>query len=346
MKRKILILAENMLNPEDAKTAIGALRYLSDEIVAVVDSSNSGKITGDVIGAGNQVPIVKSIEHGMAYNPDTLLIGIATTGGYLPNGWKESYITEAIERKLHIINGLHEFISEDPKLKQLAENNKVILNDLRKPKNNLHVAKGKWKEIDSKVVLTVGSTQSIGKMTALYEIYRHFKESSIKTDFIGTGQTGILISGKGISVDAVVSDFIAGSIEEEIYQSSKENNELIFVEGQGALTHIGYSGVTLGLIHGSMPDAMIICHRSGHEYDEYGYKLPSLKDLIPLHENIISFFKPTKIVGIALDTSLVSKEEADKDIKLYDLELNLPVTDCIRYGPEKLVDAIKTYLSL
>ncbi|MFQ6617881.1 MAG: DUF1611 domain-containing protein, partial [Fidelibacterota bacterium] len=285
IKGKFVILAEGSLGIHSSKTANGMMRYRGDEVVAVIDSTKKGKNISEILNLQLEIPIVNSLQESLFYNPDHLLIGIAPFGGKLPAEWRE-IIKEAIENKLNIVSGLHTFISDDPEFKSLAQINNVKIYDLRKPPDDLVVAEWKWKNIKSNIILTVGNDCDIGKMTTAFEIFLSLKKLFPRTDFIGTGQTGILIGGKGVAVDAVISDFVAGVVEREIHRSA-QHSDYILVEGQGSIFHQGFSGVTLGLIHGTMPDAMILCHEPLRQFNEYGYTLPDLKSSIILHEDLV-----------------------------------------------------------
>ncbi len=342
-KRRMLVLAEGMLNNSYGKTAHGVIRYIPEQVLAVIDSKLAGKTCQEVLGYGGKIPVISSLKEGIKFNPDTIVIGIALVGGVLPGRWKK-FVVEAIKYKLNVINGLHTFLSEDKELIRHANRNKVDLIDLRKSPKVYHVASGKWKKIKSKVILTIGTDCAIGKKSTTIEIYRAFKKMGKKADFVPTGQTGMLISGKGVAVDAVKSDFVAGLMELEIVKSSRRY-DYIFVEGQGALTHQGYSGVTMGLIHGVVPDAMILCHEIGKTKDHTGDKILDLKFIIKLHEMVTSFFKKSKVVGMNLITCKLSEEKALKEIGKLEKRLKIPVDDTVRFGGEKLANTILKYFS-
>ncbi len=343
MNRKILILAEGKFSPLRSKTANGAIVYIRNEIVGVIDSTKAGKTAQDILGYGGAIPVVKDLNEGLKLGPTHLLIGIAPSGGRLPDPWRET-LCDAIRQKLHILSGLHTILSEDTELFSLAKQHGVILTDYRKiPAEAEVVSKGSWRTRKSKTVLTVGSDCNIGKMTTMLEVQKEFLARGLRADFVGTGQTGMLIRGRGIAVDSIISDYIAGCIEREIDRSEAEGFEYIFVEGQGALTHMGYSGVTLGLLHGTMPDAMILCHQPTRLKDDYGLPLPDLKRLVALHETVVNFFRPTKVVGIGLNSVGLSDEESSKAAEAIEREMGLPAVDSLRFGGKKLTDALLQY---
>jgi len=344
MKRRILALAEGRFSPLKSKTANAALIYTPGETVAIIDSTKVGKVAQDVLGYGGSVPVVASVEEGLKFQPTHLLIGIAPTGGRLPDVWRE-WIKTAIRNKMHILSGLHTILSDDEEFAKLADEHHVTITDWRKiPLEYEVVSKGNYRTRKAKTILTVGADCNIGKMTTMLQVYNEFLKRGLKSDFIGTGQTGIMISGKGIAVDAVISDYIAGSIEKCIDASNADGFDYIFVEGQGALTHQGYSGVTFGLMHGTMPDAMIMCVQPTRTLDDYGLPLPDLNKLIKLHENVIEFFRPTKVVGIGINSiGLTDEQSKDEAKKIEDLT-GLPAIDTFRFGGMKLADALLDYL--
>jgi uncharacterized NAD-dependent epimerase/dehydratase family protein len=344
MKRRILALAEGRFSPLKSKTANAALIYTPGETVAIIDSTKNGKTAQDVLGYGGDVPVVASIEEGLKFQPTHLLIGIAPSGGRLPDVWRD-WIKTAICNKMHILSGLHTILSDDDEFAKLAEEHHVTITDWRKiPLEYEVVSKGNYRTRKAKAILTVGVDCNIGKMTTMLQVYNEFLKRGLKSDFIGTGQTGIMISGKGIAVDAVISDYIAGSIEKCIDASNAEGYNYIFVEGQGALTHQGYSGVTFGLMHGTMPDAMIMCVQPTRTHDDYGLPIPDVNTLIKLHEDVITLFRPTKIVGIGINSIGLTDEQSRDEAKKLEDKTGLPAIDAFRFGGEKLTDALLNYL--
>ncbi|MGE5314641.1 MAG: DUF1611 domain-containing protein [Acidobacteriota bacterium] len=341
--RRILALAEGRFSPLRSKTANAALVYLKNEVAAVIDSTKAGMTAQDVLGYGGAVPVVASIREGLAYTPDTLLIGIAPPGGRLPLEWR-AWIIEALEAGLDICSGLHTILSDDEEFRRTAERCGRTITDWRKiPPEYEVVAKGTWKTRRARTVLTVGSDCNIGKMTTILEVQKEFARRGIPSDFIGTGQTGIMISGRGVAVDAVISDYIAGSIERAIDEADQNGHAYLFVEGQGALTHQGYSGVTYGLLHGTMPDAMILCHQPTRLKDDFGATIPDLPRLIRLHEDAVRFFKPTKVVAIGVNSIGLTDEESMREAEKITRETGLPAVDAFRFGAVPLADALLSY---
>ncbi|MBI2618923.1 MAG: DUF1611 domain-containing protein [Ignavibacteriales bacterium] len=343
MERRLLVLAEGRFSPLRSKTANGAIAYLPDQVVAVIDSTKAGMTAAQVLGYGGEIPVVRDLDEGLRFRPTHLLIGIAPTGGRLPDEWRQT-LSRAISRGLHILSGLHTILSDDPEIASAARKHQITITDYRKiPPESEVVSKGSWKTRGAKTILTVGTDCNIGKMTTILELQKEFQKRGLKSDFVATGQTGMLIRGRGIAVDSIVSDYIAGSIEKEIDRSAAEGSEYIFVEGQGALTHMGYSGVTLGLIHGTMPDAMILCHQPTRLKDDYGLSLPDLTRLIQFHEEAVGFFRKSKVVGIGLNSIGLTDEESCAAVEAIERKTGLPTEDAFRFGGKKLADALLRY---
>jgi uncharacterized NAD-dependent epimerase/dehydratase family protein len=332
---RYLILAEGRSSdPHYGKTARGVLHYRREDVVAILDSERAGETQ-------EGLPIVATVNDALCFNPTTALVGVATQGGRFPPAWRE-LLKSCIAKGLDLENGLHEFISDDPELKELARRYGVELRDLRKAPPDLNVPTGENLEIPAQIVLTVGSDCAIGKMTVALELDLEARRRGLESRFVPTGQTGIAIAGWGISVDAVVSDFLAGAAEQLVVEGYRRGGRLLFVEGQGSLTHPAYSGVTLGLVHGAAPHAFVLCHKAGStEVEGYpGHPLPSLEDLVELHERISLTRRPARVAAIAVNTAGLGDNEARAAIGAASGETGLPVDDPVRFGAGGLLDAV------
>src|SRR6266581_195380 len=346
--RRIAILAEGAFTWRTAKTATGVIRYGTDQVVAVIDSTRAGKDVSQALGAplGIGIPIVRDIHEALTYQPNMLMIGIAPVGGALPSEWRWQLLA-AIEAGLDVISGLHFFISDDEELRTAAEKYSVTIWDVRRPPDKNRVAELIPHRPGSHTILMVGSDCAVGKMTVALELDREASNRGLNSAFVATGQTGIMISGNGLPVDRIISDFVAGMVEEMVIDFTNKH-DWVFVEGQGALNHPGYSPVTLGLIHGSMPDAMIFCHQAGATTIE-GYEhclLPPLSRMIQFNEDTVSWVRPTrpcKVVGLALMTMHLSEQEAREALKQAEDETGLPATDVLRFGAGTLMDALSKH---
>ena len=247
-----------------SKTANSVIRYLPERTVGVLDRQQAGKTVQQILGFGGDIPLVPSMKEGLALRPDAVLVGIAPQGGRLPEEWR-SWLAEALDAGCDVWSGLHTFLGDDPLLAAKARAGQRRIFDLRKPPPDLPVASGAAKAVDPYVVLTVGTDCNVGKMTAQLQLTRELNAAGLRTRFVATGQTGIMIEGWGIAVDAVVADFVAGAAERLVLQGS-DGADIVLVEGQGSINHPGYSAVTLGLLHGSCPDGLILCHQATREY--------------------------------------------------------------------------------
>jgi len=341
---KFVIVADGQFGPLTSKTANSCIRYFPERIVGVMDRVHAGKTVQDVLGFGGAIPVVGDFNRGLALGATAVLIGIAPAGGQLPPEWK-SWLRAAIERRLEIWSGLHTFIGDDPELGPLARARGVRILDARKPPANLPIADGRAADVNAFVILTVGSDCNVGKMTAQLELRDELVRRGHRTSFVATGQTGIFIEGWGIAVDAVVADFIAGAAETLVLQGAKDA-DIVLVEGQGSLIHPGYSGVTLGLLHGACPDALILCHQATRDYigDYHGrepwVRIPSYRELIDIYERAAAPVHPTKVIGICLNTYDMNEAAARAAIDQASAATGLPATDPVRFESAPLVDAI------
>src|SRR5690625_1367148 len=198
------------------------MRYLPERGVGILDGEYAGKSVEAVVGFGGPIPIVGSLAEGLELNPTALLIGIAPSGGRLPEEWRP-VLLEALRAGLDLVSGLHFYLSDDPELAAQARESGVEIYDLRRPPKQLPVSTGRARLVEPLVVHTVGTDSNIGKMTALLEIRDGLIEAGAEVGFAATGQTGILIEGKGIAVDAVAADFIAGAAEQLVLEAAEGN---------------------------------------------------------------------------------------------------------------------------
>jgi uncharacterized NAD-dependent epimerase/dehydratase family protein len=330
-----VILAEGYsADPHHGKTARGVLRYGRDRVVAVVDSERAGE-------SRDGVPVVETIDEALALGATTALVGVATTGGRFPPAWR-ALLRACVEAGLDVESGLHEFVADDPELVALAAAKGVELRDLRRPPDGLGVPTGANLEHGATVVLTVGSDCAIGKMSVALELDAEARRLGHASAFVPTGQTGIAIAGWGLSVDAVVADFVAGASERLVLEGVARGGELLWIEGQGSLLHPAYSGVTLGLMHGSAPHAFVLCHQAGQRFvdDDERFALPPLAELVELHERLALLARPAKVAAVALNTRLLDEQAARAAIDAAAAETGLPADDPVRFGPGRLTASL------
>jgi uncharacterized NAD-dependent epimerase/dehydratase family protein len=333
--KRYLILAEGFSHdPHYGKTLRGVMRYRRESAVAILDSNRAGE-------TDDGVPIVGSVNDALCFNPNTALVGVVTQGGHFPGDWQE-LLKSCVAKGLDLENGLHVRLRDIPGLPELAAKHGVELRDLREPPNDLSTATGENLEVDATIVLTVGSDCAIGKMTATCELDLEARKRGLRSVFVPTGQTGIAIAGWGIAVDAVVSDFLAGAAERLVVEGARRG-DLLWVEGQGAILHPIYSGVTVGLIHGSAPHLYVLCHEVGRtitEGDPTASPILGLAELVDLHERMALKLRPANVACIALNTSAVSEDEAHQAIEAAEQETGLPADDPVRFGAGKLLEAV------
>lgn len=328
--RRFVLYAQKCLHALGSKTANGLILFRNAEVKVIVDASKAGQTAQTVLGYGGDIPIVSHISEAMAFQPDTFVMGIAPIGGAVNPDWLPE-IKIALEAGLSVWAGLHQFVGDMEELKAFQH----LIWDVRKAPPGLRVAQGHWRERKSKVILTIGSDSNVGKMTTALTLQQHLKDIGLESVFIGTGQTGMMISGRGVAVDAVVADFINGATEMEIDKVDGQA-PLIIVEGQGAVTHMGYSGVTLGLIHGAMPDAFILAHQPSRLSDDYDHPLPDILDVIHLHETLMKPFKAATVLGINLYSKDLSLRECQKACESIYEETGLPVEDMLK-APKRII---------
>lgn len=268
----------------------------------------------------------------------TLIVGVANRGGFIPESWGET-LRHAVELGLDVASGLHNRLSEIPGLKALAEAKGRLLSDVRHPARAFEVANGVRRP--GKRLLTVGTDCSVGKMFTSLAVEREMAARGLKASFRATGQTGIFIAGEGVSVDAVVADFIAGATEWLCPANDADHWDV--VEGQGSLFHASYAGVSLGLLHGAQPDALVLCHEPTrtHLRGLPDHSVPDLEDCIALNERCGQMVNPAcRVIGISVNTSALSPEDAATVLSDIETRTGLPTVDAFRQGAERLVDAL------
>ena len=341
--RRVLLLTDGHLGVFSSKTATCILRYCPQDVVAILDRNEAGRDPADIVGVGRSIPIVGSVAAAMAYQPRSLLIGIAPAGGALPDDWRQ-FIREAIERGLDIISGLHLMLADDPEFAPLARDQGITIHDVRRPPDGIPLGANLARTLPCKRILTVGSDCAIGKMAVAVEIAQALIRRGRRARFIATGQTGIMISGYGIAIDRVISDFVPGAVETMLVEN--KHHEVLIIEGQGTLIEPAYSGVTLGLMHGSAPHGMIFCHQPSRKHLRHHPEVPILPmpEFIELYERVMAPLFPSKVIGVALNCVDLTDAESRAAIAHAEADTGLPATDVIRFGPDKLAEAVAALL--
>lgn len=350
MSRPIfIILAEGKLGLETSKTAASTIRYLPDRVSAVIDSEHAGLTSQDVLGVGGGIPVVPSLAAALAdpaTSPQALLVGVANRGGTIPAEHRP-VLFEAVDAGLDVWSGLHERLADYPELVARARQRGTRLVDLRDPPADLPVGTGLALGTDAFRVLTVGTDCNVGKMTASLEIRAALRARDVDARFAATGQSGIVIDGAGIPVDAVVSDFVSGAAE-RITLEAAEGADVVLVEGQGALFHPGYSAVTLGLLHGSMPHGMILCWMPGRKQVYAGgyewVEIPTPEQAIAAYEEAMRWAAPrleSRVIGLSANTYDLPEVEARRVVEEAGRATGLPSTDPVRFGADVLAEAVE-----
>ena len=332
---KVAVWMESSLDDDYGKMGISALRYLDNEILCVVDSVFAGKKISEVSFIKKDIPIIESIEKAKSMGANVLLLGVLTSGGIRPKSW-DPHIKEALESGMSIINGLHDQIYPDFS-KYIITNNQWIW-DTRVPKFTPKIGSAKAADLKNKRVLMIGTDMAAGKMTVGLELYSYLKGKKIKTGFVATGQVGITVTGNGIPLDAYKLDHACGAVETAVVEQKEK--DVVIVEGQGSILHPG-STATLPLMRGTCPTHMILCHiaRNNTLRSMENIKIPDLKKFIDLNEKLASVlgtYPKAKVVGVALNTTLMTNEEAKEYAKSVERETGLPATDVIRFGGDKI----------
>ena len=316
------------------------MRYGKDNVVAVIDTTAAGRRVNELHPHVRcDAPVVASVAEALEYSPTSLLIGVANAGGFLPTAFRPR-VLDAIEARLEIVSGLHEFLADDPEFSGRAKRTGAQFWDVRRPPEPIPIFSGAAYSVPQVVVLAVGSDCAIGKMTVMLELERAGRAAGARPEFVATGQTGIMIAGSGISVDRVISDFVTGAAE-QLVTGVSPGTDITLVEGQGAIHHPAYGPVTLGLMYGSAPDLLVLCHRAGQRtIEDFDVPIPALRDLVRDHEHILARVKPAHCAAIALNTAGLAEADAREAIAAAELDTGLPADDVVRNGADKLWHAL------
>ncbi|MEB3293518.1 MAG: DUF1611 domain-containing protein [Synechococcales bacterium] len=351
---RIAVMLHGGIEGTQGKTGLALIRYRPEQIAVVIDrdcdkpenAAWAGKSFAELTGIPVNVPIVPSLQAALAYQPTVLAIGIAPSGGVLPAAWFAE-VKQAILAGLSIANGLHTCLATHPDLLTLIQTGQLQpgqeIWDIRQEPQGLTVGSAKARHLTCKRVLTVGTDMSIGKMSTSLEMDRRCRQRGLRSQFLGTGQAGIMISGAGIPLDAVRVDFASGAIEQLVLQADPQV-DILHIEGQGSLLNPA-STATLPLLRGSQPTHLILVHRAGQtairNFPEV--TIPPLKAVIELYEAVAAAagsFIPGKVAAIALNTYHLDQGAAQQAVEMVIHDTDLPCIDPVRFSPDPLVDAI------
>ncbi|MFW5829320.1 MAG: DUF1611 domain-containing protein [Planctomycetota bacterium] len=345
-QRRLAILIDGELEPFRHKTAMALLRYCPEDVVCVIDDDIPGADLQEMAGVGRGVPVVASVQEALPYQPDYLVIGVATPDGWLPEDLRQQ-VLQAIRSRIGIISGLHSGLATDPNIASLACRHAVDLIDLSAGVDEeFHqIGTGAARGLGACRVVTVGTDSNLGKMTTGIQLEmwcRHV--AHLRARFVATGQNGILVKGRGIRVDRVMGDYIAGAVQDLIRRESVDM-DLLLIEGQGSLLQPAFSGVCLSLLHGACPDAMILCHHAGrtkHRYSDVA--IPTVREYVDLYERMVKpLHSDAAVVAVSVNTQALEPDAADQLMTELHEETGLAVADPVRQGDEGcrvLMDAV------
>lgn len=342
-----VILTEGFLDGSTAKTSHGLLRYSEKyEILAVIDSQFSGSYTDDIIPESEHVPVVEDIS-ALQEDIDTLIIGVATVGGYLPDSFVP-HIKDALKRGIDVVSGLHNYLNEDDEFSRLAEEHGAEIHDIRRspPLDELHYFQNRKEEIDALTIPFLGTDSSVGKRTALLSVYEELERRGRDVCWVATGQTGMLQgSDFGLPLDSITGDYMVGELEEQIWRAWKEENpELILIEGQGSISHPAYVCGSRAILAASQPDGVVLQHAPDREYrhyreDKIQWPMPDVE-----HEcDLIELYSGAEVVSITLNPEDLSEEELEDHKKRYEKRFDVPVTNALK-SPGPAADALEELL--
>ncbi|MBD2258121.1 DUF1611 domain-containing protein [Pseudanabaena sp. FACHB-2040] len=338
---RIALLMHEGTTSNRGKTGLAMLRYSAIPIVAVIDYTCAGQSLPQLTKINRDVPIVASVKDALSYSPDVLAIGIAPSGGGLPEAWYEE-VKQSIAAGLSLVNGLHTAMAEDPALKSQLQPHQWIW-DVRREPPGLTVGTGQARGLSCKRVLAVGTDMSVGKMSANLELHRASLNRGLRSKVIATGQTNLMLGDDGVALDAVRVDFASGAVEQQVMRYGNDV-DILYIEGQGSLLNPA-STATLPLLRGSQPTHLILVHRAGQNHIQNfpEVPIPPLPEVISLYEAVATAggaFANTKIVGIALNTGHLDDADAKRAIAETQEITQLPTTDVVRLGADLLLDAV------
>jgi uncharacterized NAD-dependent epimerase/dehydratase family protein len=345
MRAKAIVYCENQFGKMDGKIANGLVRYSKKyEIVGIIDSSKSGMDAGEYLdGIKNGIPIFHDLDDAfekLEDLPEYFIYGVAPLEAFLTKEQRK-IVFKAIEKGMNIVNGLQEFFTEDEEFMRRAEKYSVKIYDIRKPpaKKDLHLFSGRILKVNIPIIAVLGTDSAVGKRTTSLLLTEALKKEGLNVAFVATGQTGLIQGAKhGVAIDAIIEEYMTGEIENAVMEAyDMEHPDIIIVEGQGALSHPAYLS-SCAIIRGARPRAIIVQHPPKRKnIGDFPYvPMPTLESEIELLE----VFSRSKVIAITLNHEDMTGEEIKKAIIEYEERFQLPTTDTLKYGCEKLVKRI------
>ncbi len=345
--RRAAVMAHDRLGPLTSKTAMAIIRYGRDRVVAAIDRSRAEADASEYLGSvAEGIPVVPSVRAALNHKPEVLHYGIAPEGGQLP-AHDRAEVLEALRAGLDVACGMHTFIGDDPELAQAAQRSGARIWDVRRPPARRRLATGEGMQIGSPVVYVSGTDCSTGKMTVSIELVREARRRGLDAAFIATGQSGMMVGcDAGSCVDAMPGDFMAGEVEALVLEVAARRPALIVVEGQASLQHPAYGAVTLALLHGSFPRAVVMCHHPGREHFKafrdgpVRMRIPPISKEIALTKMLLEDTTKGKVAAIAIMGSDEDPDEESRQEAMLRASVGLPVADVFKEGPAPLLDAV------
>jgi uncharacterized NAD-dependent epimerase/dehydratase family protein len=340
-----IVYCEGNFGAIDGKTANGLVRHSEKyDILSVIDSEKAGLDTGFVLDdAPNGIPIYRDLAEALAFAkilPEYFIFGMAPSSGMLSTH-ERGLVIEAMSQGMNIVNGLHEFLNDDPVFAAASLSNNVTIHDIRKPrdKKDLRLFSGRIADVTCPRIAVLGTDCAIGKRTTATILTRALNEIGVKAVMVGTGQTGLIQGARyGIALDAVPSQFCSGELEATIVEAFEtEHPDIIIVEGQGALSHPAFSTSSF-ILRGTCPDGVVLQHAPGRvnrcDFDQMPMPTPASE------VNLIETFSDTKVIGLTINHENMTEGEVDRAIISYEKELSIPATDALTKSPDNLVEMV------
>jgi uncharacterized NAD-dependent epimerase/dehydratase family protein len=318
-----------------SKTECDLVRYLNTEIIGLIDPSNNGKTVQQVFGFGGDIPVAASLDEFLTQKPNYLLIGASSFKGTFPMEWYPMVI-KALQMRVHILNGLHQPLSTLAEFDLLAKKYKANIIDLRE--NNIKPIKFKnlTNNIQAKKVLIAGCNSNAGELTTTLELVNYIHKKGLSADWVATGLSSRLIKDKGFIAESLTADLVSGYVENELLELDQKF-EYLFVEGQGAMNDPVRAAVSVGIMHGTRPDAVILCYRV-----ETAGEADNITRICENYKNILKQVNNARVIGLSLNTILLSEEDSLGLIQELKAKVHFPVVDPLRSDLSELTDALKS----